>query len=157
MGGRARAFGVRKVVDVDMATLERIVKEDSKQRYSFNEDRTRIRANQGHSIPVDVELTAEDPPEYLYHGTTETSIPSIEEQGLLAGARLYVHLTHDPKTAERVGARHGKAVVYRVSSKKMAGDGFIFYRSVNDVWLTKAVPTDYLSRVSPESLADTDR
>ena len=131
---------------LDMERLERIVAEDEKQRYSFNEDKTLIRANQGHSIPVDVELKEVMPPETLYHGTGEKYTSSIDEQGLIPKSRLYVHLSSDVKTAENVGVRHGKSVIYTVKSGQMQKDGYVFYRSVNGVWLTKEVPAKYLEK-----------
>lgn len=132
-----------------MEGLERIVVTDEKNRYSFNEDKTLIRANQGHSIPVDVELESVAPPEYLFHGTGEKYVRSIEEQGLLPKSRLYVHLSADYATAVKVGARHGTPVVYILSAGKMARDGYSFYRSVNGVWLTKTVPPQYIRRYEP--------
>ena len=136
--------GISKKQDFNMAMLEEIVASDDKQRYSFNEDKTLIRANQGHSIPVDVELKEITPPPYLYHGTAEKYVASIEKQGLIPKSRLYVHLSDNYNTAVDVGKRHGKAIVYTVSSGEMAQDGYVFYRSVNGVWLTKEVPTKYL-------------
>ena len=138
--------GVSKTHPIDMQVLERIVAEDEKQRYSFNEDKTLIRANQGHSIPVDVELEETVPPELLYHGTGEKYTSSIEEQGLIPKSRLYEHLSGDTETAKKVGGRHGKPVIYIVKSGEMHRDGMVFYRSVNGVWLTKAVPVKYLER-----------
>ena len=138
--------GVSRTHPIDMETLERIVKEDDKQRYSFNEDRTLIRANQGHSIPVDVELEEVAPPKILYHGTGEKYVSSIDEQGLLPQSRLYVHLSGDEDTAKKVGQRHGKPVVYIVHSGQMYKDGIEFYKSVNGVWLTKEVPVKYLEK-----------
>ena len=139
--------GVNRTHRLDMAMLEDIVRTDEKQRYSFNEDKTLIRANQGHSIPVDVELKEVIPPEYLYHGTAEKSVAGIEREGLKHMSRLYVHLSPDMETAKKVGSRHGKLVIYKVASGRMHGDGYVFYRSVNGVWLTEAVPTEYLERV----------
>lgn len=136
--------GVSKTHPLDIETLEEIVKTDEKQRYSFNDDKTLIRANQGHSIPVDVELAPTQPPEILYHGTGEKYVASINEQGLRHQSRLYVHLTDDYGTSIKVGQRHGKPVVYVVKSKEMAADGYLFYRAVNGVWLTKEVPVKYL-------------
>lgn len=136
--------GVSRTQPLDMATLERIVEEDEKQRYSFNEDKTLIRANQGHSIPVDVELEEVEPPEILYHGTGEKYVASIDEKGLIPKSRLYVHLSPDEVTAKKVGQRHGKPVIYTVKSGEMHRDGISFYRSVNGVWLVKAVPVKYL-------------
>lgn len=138
--------GVDRTHPLTMEILERIVAEDEKQRYSFNGDKTLIRANQGHSIPVDVELPVKNPPEILYHGTGEKYMASIDRQGLLPKNRLYVHLSKDEKTAVRVGSRHGRPLVYEVLSGEMIRDGHIFYRSVNGVWLVKKVPAEYLKK-----------
>ena len=116
---------------LDRELLEEIVREDEKQRYSFNEDHTLIRANQGHSIPVDVELEEKEPPALLYHGTGEKYVPSIDAQGLLPKGRLYVHLSSDAETARKVGSRHGKPVIYTVDCAAMTADGFHFYLSAN--------------------------
>lgn len=124
--------------------LEEIVRTDNKQRYSFNAGKTKIRANQGHSINVDVELEEKEPPEYLYHGTGKKYFSSIMEQGLLPKSRLYVHLSADVETAKVVGHRHGSEVVFRVDTGRMFRDGYKFYLSVNGVWLTKEVPVRYL-------------
>ena len=107
-----------------------------------------IRANQGHSIPVDVELPEKEPPEFLWHGTGEKFTESIDKNGLIPKSRLYVHLSADESTAKTVGIRHGKLAMYKVKSGKMFKDGYKFYLSVNGVWLTKAVPTKYLQRLS---------
>ena len=139
--------GVSRTHKLDMTMLEDIVRTDEKQRYSFNGDKTLIRANQGHSIPVDVELKEVIPPEYLYHGTAEKSVAGIEREGLKHMSRLYVHLSPDMETAKKVGCRHGKLVIYKVAAGKMHKDGYVFYRSVNGVWLTEAVPVKYLERV----------
>ncbi len=138
--------GVSKTHPLDMEGLERIVAEDGKQRYSFNEDKTLIRANQGHSIPVDVELEQVVPPEILYHGTAVKYEESIDREGLIPKSRLYVHLSGDEETARKVGSRHGKPVIYRIRSGEMHRDGHIFYRSVNGVWLIKAVPVKYMEK-----------
>lgn len=139
--------GIRKTRPFDMETLEEIVRTDNKQRYAFNEDKTLIRANQGHSIPVDVELEKKNPPDILYHGTGEKSVASIEAKGLLPMNRLYVHLSKDEATAVKVGSRHGKPIVFTVDSGLMAADGFDFYLSANGVWLTKEVPVKYLHKL----------
>lgn len=136
-----------------MEDLEEIVRKDEKQRYAFSEDHALIRANQGHSIPVDVELEEKMPPVVLYHGTGEKYVPSIQRQGLIPKARLYVHLSADTETARKVGRRHGKPVVYRVDSQRMHEDGIRFFRSANGVWLTKHVPTEYLSKIEQEAEA----
>lgn len=132
---------------LDRATLEQIVATDDKQRYSFSADGKLIRANQGHSIAVDVELAELEPPPILYHGTGEKSGPSITAQGLLKMSRLYVHLSSDVETARKVGRRHGVPKIFRVDSGKMFADGFKFFRSVNGVWLTEHVPAKYLEEM----------
>ena len=142
--------GIAKTQPFDMSMLEEIVRMDEKQRYSFNEDKTLIRANQGHSIPVDVELEQKTPPEILYHGTSEKYASSIEKQGLIPKSRLYVHLSSDYDTAVKVGSRHGKPVVYTVAAGEMHENGYAFYLSVNGVWLTKSAPLQYLKRFSVE-------
>ena len=139
--------GVSKTHHLDMQTLEEIVRSDSKQRYSFSEDKRLIRANQGHSIPVDVELDRLDPPDILFHGTGKKYMKSIEKEGLLPKGRLYVHLSKDTKTAKTVGARHGTPIVYKVRAGAMARDGYEFFLSKNGVWLTKKVPVEYLVRI----------
>lgn len=128
----------------NMAMLEEIVATDDKQRYSFNENKTKIRANQGHSIVVDVELEEKQPPQYLWHGTGEKYISSIRKDGLVPKSRLYVHLSGDVETAEKVGKRHGELQLLRVDAGKMYEDGFKFYLSKNGVWLTEHVPVKYL-------------
>lgn len=138
--------GVSRTHPLNMEILEEIVRTDNKQRYSFNEDKTLIRANQGHSIPVDVELEEVDPPEYLWHGTGEKYVESIDKMGLISKGRLYVHLSSDEETAKKVGKRHGRPVIYRVRTGEMVRDGWKIYRSVNGVWLTKKVPVEYLEK-----------
>ena len=139
--------GISQKYPINRDTLEEIVRSDSKQRYAFNEDRTKIRANQGHSVQVDVELPVTEPPETLYHGTAQRFAASIEAQGLLPRSRLYVHLSPDQETAEKVGRRHGEPVIYLVDAGQMHRDGYLFYMSANGVWLTRAVPVTYLKRL----------
>lgn len=138
--------GISRTHELNKDILEEIVRTDDKQRYSFNEDKTLIRANQGHSIPVDVELDEVKPPEELWHGTGEKYVLSIDKQGLLPKSRLYVHLSKDEETAVKVGKRHGKPVLYIVKAGKMYKDGYKFYLSKNGVWLTKEVPVRYLMK-----------
>lgn len=139
--------GIQKQYSFTMLDLEKIVNEDNKQRYSFNEDKTLIRANQGHSIAVDVELKETVPPTVLWHGTGEKYVESIDEIGLISKSRLYVHLSQDVETAITVGKRHGNPIVYEVNTDQMQKDGYKFYLSVNNVWLTKSVPTKYLRKM----------
>ena len=129
-----------------MQRLEKIVAEDEKQRYSFNDDKTLIRANQGHSVPVDVELEQKEPPAILWHGTGEKYTASIDEIGLIPKSRLHVHLSLDQQTAKKVGARHGKPVTYQIDAEAISRDGYDFFLSANGIWLTKAVPTQYLKK-----------
>ena len=127
-----------------MAQLEEIVASDDKQRYSFNEDKTLIRANQGHSVPVDLDLQELMPPDILYHGTGKKYVSSINVFGLIPKSRLYVHLSSDISTAVTVGKRHGIPIIYAIDCKQMYFDGYKFYQSANGVWLTKSVPIEYL-------------
>jgi len=136
--------GISRTQPLTMEMLEEIVATDAKTRYSFNEDKTLIRANQGHSIQVDLELEEKTPPEYLYHGTGERFVESIKKQGLLPQSRQYVHLSEAFMTAVSVGKRHGKPFVFTVEAGKMREAGYAFFQSVNGVWLTEAVPREYL-------------
>jgi len=129
---------------IDRDILEEIVQTDNKKRYSFNEDKTCIRANQGHSIPVDVELAEQKPPQILYHGTADRFLSSILEEGLKPMSRLYVHLSKDIDTATKVGKRHGKPVILKINAEKMYQDGISFYLSENGVWLTKYIDKKYI-------------
>ena len=145
--------GVSKTHDLDREILERIVAEDEKQRYSFSDDKRLIRANQGHSIPVDVELKEVTPPKILYHGTGIKYKEAIDAQGLIAKSRLYVHLSGDTETAKKVGQRHGKPIIYKVNAGAMHEDGCKFFLSVNGVWLTKEVPVQYLQYLEDDTEA----
>lgn len=127
--------------------LEEIVDTNNKQRYEFNEDKTRIRARQGHSVKVDVELKEANPPSILYHGTSKSSLNSILKEGLKPGARLHVHLSSDVDTAIKVGSRHGKPIVLRIDARNMSNDGIRFFLSNNSVWLTEYVAPKYLSMI----------
>ncbi len=149
--GWADVAHVLKGVGISMTELEEIVATDEKQRYRFSEDKTRIRANQGHSVPVDLELEEQEPPEFLYHGTVGTFLASIREQGLQRQSRQYVHLSKDVETAVKVGKRRGKPVVLQVAAGKMYADGLQFYLSENGVWLTHEVPPAYIKMPVPPS------
>ena len=127
--------------------LNNIVENDTKTRFAFNKDQSRIRANQGHSIQVDVELKEQVPPNTLYHGTVERFVDNIFEKGLISKNRLYVHLSSDIETAVKVGSRRGEPVILEVNAGKMADDGNIFYLSANGVWLTESVPPTYIKRL----------
>lgn len=143
--------GINKAQAFTKEMLEEIVVTDNKQRYSFNEDKTLIRANQGHSVPVDVELEEVQPPDVLYHGSVIIYKPSIQKEGLIPKSRLYVHLSTDQQTAKDVARRRKHPpVIYAVDALKMYENGFKFYRSVNGVWLTKHVPVEYLFELKQE-------
>lgn len=129
---------------IDFDKLKDIVDTDNKQRYSFNKDFTKIRANQGHSIKVDVELEEKRPPKYLYHGTATRFVESIHNEGIKPQSRLYVHLSDNHTTATKVGTRHGSPEVLVVEARNMYKDGYKFYLSKNGVWLTEYVPTQYI-------------
>ena len=122
-----------------------IVDANNKQRFEFSEDMQYIRARQGHSIHVDVELEECVPPPILFHGTAEHSVNTILKEGLKSQNRLYVHLSSTMETAINVGKRHGAPVVLKVDAQKMFKDGAKFYLSRNGVWLTDYVATEYLS------------
>ena len=144
--GWANTADLIQAIKIDMQTLEYIVETDNKGRYEFNSDRSKIRARQGHSIDVDVELEEREPPAILYHGTAEKYISSIEKYGIIPKGRLYVHLSSDIETAENVGKRHGNPVVIQINTGEMYADGYKFYRSRNGVWLTKFVDSKYIGK-----------
>jgi|SRR5581483_4192479 len=123
------------------------IEANGKQRFGFDESGERVRANQGHSVAVDLYLEEKEPPEMLYHGTVERFLPSILEGGLARGKRHHVHLSKDVETARRVGARRGEPVLLRVDAGRMYRDGHTFFLSTNGVWLTDAVPPNYLTRL----------
>lgn len=141
--------GIRKSGrNITMSDLEEIVETDAKNRYSFDKYKNRIRANQGHSIKVDVELKKMDPPDVLYHGTAKKTLDNIYKEGIKPMNRLYVHLSKDYETAMKVGSRHGKPVILLIDSKQMKNDGVEFYLSENGVWLTSFVDRKYFKEVN---------
>jgi putative RNA 2'-phosphotransferase len=126
------------------ADLEEVVATNDKQRFGYNEDKSRIRASQGHSIDVELQLETKEPPETLYHGTVPKYLGSIRREGLRKMSRHHVHLSGDRGIAEKVGNRRGEAVILVVRSKAMYNDGFAFFISANGVWLTDHVPIKYI-------------
>lgn len=124
--------------------IEEIVSTNEKQRYEFNDDKSKIRARQGHSIPVDVGLKEIVPPDVLYHGTATKFLKSIREKGILSGTRMYVHLSEDEETAKNVGVRHGVSYVLKIDTKKMYAEHYRFFLSNNGVYLTEIVPSQYI-------------
>jgi putative RNA 2'-phosphotransferase len=130
--------------------LVECVETNDKQRFAFDVSGELIRANQGHSVEVDLQLEEQPPPETLYHGTVERFLASILESGLVRGKRHHVHLSKDLETARKVGARRGTPLVLTVAAGSMHRDGHAFYVSANGVWLTESVATRYLSRAGPD-------
>ncbi len=130
--------------DLDYPTLQQVVATNSKQRFALSDDGTRIRANQGHSVAIDLGLTPQTPPDILYHGTSEKSLDAIRSGGLQPMKRQHVHLSKDITTARTVGGRHGKAVVLTIRSGEMAAQGHVFFLSENGVWLVVVVPVEFI-------------
>jgi len=129
---------------VTFEDLKEVVGTNDKKRFKFNDDFSKIRANQGHSVSVDVEMNEAAPPDVLYHGTATRFLCAIKNEGLISKSRLHVHLSSEKETAIKVGSRHGKPVVLTINAAKMQTDGFIFYLSENGVWLVDAVPPEYI-------------
>lgn len=134
----------RAGVPLSRETLRRVVAENDKQRFAFSSDGRKIRANQGHSIPVDLQLAPTSPPAVLYHGTARRFLDAIRRDGLMPRRRTHVHLSGDAETALAVGRRHGSPVVLTIKAQEMERDGYVFFRAANGVWLTKAVPPAYI-------------
>lgn len=131
----------KNITKEDLVT---IVTTNDKQRFTFNNDQTKIRANQGHSININLGYEAVAPPATLYHGTATRFLDSIFEKGLIKGNRHHVHLSADLETAQKVGVRHGKLAILLVDTAAMYQDGYEFFVSKNGVWLTDHVPVKYL-------------
>lgn len=127
--------------------LDHVVETNSKKRFAYNEDRTMIRASQGHSVSVDLGYEPKEPPVILYHGTASQFVDSIFKCGLQKGSRHHVHLSENIETATKVGQRHGKPVIFEVAAGQMFEDGFAFFVSENSVWLTDSVPVKYLKKL----------
>jgi putative RNA 2'-phosphotransferase len=125
--------------------LKEVVETNDKKRFAFNDDFTKIRASQGHSIEIDLAYEPTTPPDFLYHGTATRFIQSIENQGLMKGSRHHVHLSLDEVTARKVGSRHGSPIILTIKSKEMFEAGYVFYVSENDVWLTDNVPLKFIA------------
>jgi putative RNA 2'-phosphotransferase len=143
----AASAGVR----ITPEELAEVVRSSDKQRFAFDESGTRIRANQGHSVEVELQLEPAEPPPELFHGTAERNLEAILRDGLRKMARHHVHLSRDTPTALKVGTRHGKPVILVVDAAKMRADGHVFFVSANGVWLVERVPCQYLRVLSPEN------
>ena len=138
----------RHGVPLTRERLEIVVADNNKQRFAISVEGQCIRANQGHSLPVDLGLSAIEPPEWLYHGTADRFVDPIRRDGLLPRRRTHVHLSPDEKTAEAVGRRHGRPVILKILAGRMHRDGYDFFLSANGVWLTAGVPPEYLQVTS---------
>lgn len=134
--------------DIDEPSLHEVVAANNKQRFALSADGRRIRASQGHSIPVNLGYAPQQPPGILYHGTATANLQAILQQGLQKGKRHQVHLSTDAATALAVGRRHGAPVILQVDAARMYADGHVFYCSDNGVWLTEWVPPAYLHPVA---------
>lgn len=141
-----RERAAKKKVYFSLEELDEVVETNNKKRFAFNEDKTKIRASQGHSINIDLALEALQPPDFLYHGTAEANISSILEKGIEKRSRQHVHLSADRETATKVGMRHGKPIILTIRTGKMYEDGIAFYLSANGVWLTEFVDPKYISK-----------
>ena len=130
--------------DLDLNLLQEIVSSNDKQRFAFDENHTKIRASQGHSVTIDLNYSPKQPPQLLYHGTVAKFIEAIKEKGLLKMSRHHVHLSEELDTALTVGARRGKPIILTVRAGEMYSDGIPFFQSDNQVWLTDHVPAKYL-------------
>lgn len=135
-----------KGIAINEELLKYVVETNTKKRFAFNETGDKIRANQGHSVMVELGYTAQQPPDMLYHGTAIKYLDAIMKEGLQKQSRHHVHLSADEETAAKVGQRHGKAVILKIMSGEMYRNGLFFYLSDNDVWLTDHVPVAYIRK-----------
>jgi len=124
--------------------LDYVVENNDKKRFAYNDDKTKIRASQGHSISVELNLAETEPLDFLYHGTVGKFMDSIRNEGLKKMSRQHVHLSKDKETAIKVGSRRGAPQILTIRSGEMFKDGFKFYLSDNNVWLTDEVPAKYI-------------
>ena len=136
-----------KNINYTLEIIEEIVAQNNKKRFTFNEDKTKIRANQGHSIDVDMQFIPIEPPEILYHGTSIKNVDSIKESGIEKRNRQYVHLIAELDTAHNVGSRHGKPIILEINSREMYEDDIEFYLSKNKVWLTHYIDPKYIKNL----------
>ena len=136
----------RNLFPVTRSELDFVVQNNNKQRFGYDETQTKIRARQGHSVQVDLELAPQSPPDILFHGTGAQYVTPILEEGLRKMNRQHVHLSHDTETAHNVGRRHGRPVVLIVLAGAMCKAGHVFYQSDNGVWLTDFVPPQFVRR-----------
>ncbi len=130
---------------LNIELLKEVVANNDKKRFSFNETGTKIRANQGHSISVDLQLQPVEPPAFLFHGTVAKFLDAIKKEGLKKMNRQHLHLSNDEETAIKVGSRRGNPIILTIASGKMHNDGYHFYLSANGVWLCDQVPSKYIN------------
>lgn len=140
----SKANASSEPANLDRALIQEVVDTSDKKRFIISDNGQNIRANQGHSVNVDLQLKPVVPPEFLYHGTATRFLDSILQEGLKPQQRQHVHLSTDIETATAVGQRYGKPVILKIKALLMHEQGFVFYRSENGVWLIKEVPTAYL-------------
>ncbi len=124
--------------------LKEVVETNDKKRFAFNDNQTRIRASQGHSVQIDLNYKSKQPPKFLYHGTVAKFIDAIEKKGLLKMSRHHVHLSEELETATKVGSRRGKPIILTIRSAEMHANGIEFFQSDNGVWLTEVVLPQYI-------------
>jgi len=136
---------------IDRSILEHVVITNNKKRFAFNEDGTKIRASQGHSIAIDLDSLPQEPPKVLYHGTGQHSLAAILKEGIQKRARQHVHLSSDVPTAINVGRSHGKPVVLEIAALAMHRQQHLFYLSANKVWLTDVVPPQFIRLVDEDA------
>jgi putative RNA 2'-phosphotransferase len=142
----SKANASSEPANLDRTLIQEVVETNDKKRFIISDDGQNIRANQGHSIKVDLQLKPVTPPEFLYHGTATRFLDTILEEGLKPQQRQYVHLSTDIETATDVGRRYGKPIILKIKALLMLEQGFVFYRSENGVWLTSKVPTNFILR-----------
>lgn len=144
-----------KGMSITPEKLQQVVETNNKNRFAFNETKTKIRASQGHSVAIELGYIPQTPPPLLYHGTGKKHLPSIMASGLEKMKRHHVHLSTDVATALQVGRRHGEAILLHINAAKMQADGFRFFLSENKVWLTERVPVDYITLSDEEKYSGT--
>lgn len=131
-------------LNLTLDELKTVVENNDKKRFSFDESGTKIRASQGHSVEIEIEFEQKEPPDVLYHRTAEKNVVAILKDGLSKMSRHHVHLSVDVETAQKVGKRYGKPVIFEVDTNAMRENGFEFYVSANGVWLVDSVPPQFL-------------
>ena len=141
-----------KGIDLTKELLDQVVAKNVKQRFAYNTDGTKIRANQGHSVEVDIKYPVVEPPEFLYHGSATQNVDAIMKGGIQSMTRLHVHMGDNVEKARSVGARHGTPVVFKIHANSMHHDGIEFYLTANKVWLTNFVPSKYIELLPKEKL-----